>query len=182
MVLRSHAYIKLLVISTAAGLGALLHVLRVAPILEGLPGHVLLDVLTLLPGGGGALPTGGAGAILLIHILGDGGRDIAADLLRDLVTDFTGSGHIITDLLGDLVALPAGYSGALALGDLLGLDPGHKGADTPGLLLAVPNGNLLAGLAVKLLTVDLGHLDAPHLGDVGALLAGELGHLDAPHL
>ena len=94
----SHAYIKYSVVSTAAGLGALLHVLSVASLLEGLPGHVLLDVLALLPGGGGALPAGGAGAVLLVHILGDGGGDAAADLLRDLVTDFTGSGHIITDL------------------------------------------------------------------------------------
>ena len=93
-----HAYIKLSVVPTAAGLGALLHIFSIAPLLESLPGHVLLDVLALLPGGGGALPAGGAGAVLLIHILGDGGGDIAADLLRDVVTDFTGSGHIITDL------------------------------------------------------------------------------------
>ena len=65
----SHAYIKRLVVSTAAGLGALFHVLGIAPLLEGLPGHVLLDVLALLPGGGGALPAGGAGAVLLVHIL-----------------------------------------------------------------------------------------------------------------
>ena len=93
-----HAYIKCLVISTAAGLGALLHVLSVAPLLEGLPGHVLLDVLTLLPGGGGALPAGGAGAVLLVNILGDGGGDIAADLVRDVIAHLTGSGHILTNL------------------------------------------------------------------------------------
>merc|ERR1740128_638464 len=153
----------MLVVSTAAGLGALLHVLCVAPLLECLPGHVLLNVLTLLPGGGGALPAGGAGAVLLVHVLCDGGGDITADLIGD----------VIADLLGDLVALPAGDGGALALRDLLGLDPGHQGADTPGLLLAVPDGNLLAGLAVQLLAVNLGHLDAPHLGDVGTLLTGE---------
>ena len=55
---------KILVVSTAAGLGALLHILSVTSLLEGLPGHVLLDVLALLPGGGGALPAGGAGAVL----------------------------------------------------------------------------------------------------------------------
>ena len=93
-----HAYIKCLVVSTAAGLGALLHVLSVASLLEGLPGHVLFDVLTLLPSGRGALPSGGAGAVLLVHIFCDGGGDAATDLLRDLVTDFTGSGHIIADL------------------------------------------------------------------------------------
>ena len=89
---------KILVISTAAGLGALLNVLSVASLIEGLPGHVLLDVLTLLPGGGGALPAGGAGAVLLVHILCDGGGDTAADLVRDLVTDLTGCGNIIADL------------------------------------------------------------------------------------
>merc|ERR1719312_1860609 len=153
---------------------ALLHILSVAPLLECLPGHVLLDILTLLPGGGGTLPAGGAGAVLLIHILSDGGRNIAADLAGDIIAHFTRGGNIIADLLGDLVALSAGDGGALALGDLLGLNPGYQGADTPGLLLAVPDGNLLAGLTVQLLAVDLRHLDASHLGDVGALLTGEL--------
>ena len=90
--------ISSLVVSTAAGLGALLDVLSVAPFLVGLPGHVFLDILALLPGGGGTLPASGARAVLLVHILGDGGGDAATDLLRDLVTDFTGSGHIVADL------------------------------------------------------------------------------------
>merc|ERR1719237_537460 len=165
--------IQSLVISTTAGLDALLHILSVAPLLEGLPSHVLLDVLTLLPGGGGALPAGVAGTVLLVNILSDGGGDTAADLIRDVIADLTGSRDILAHLLGNLVALPAGDGGALALRDLLSLDPGHQGADTPGLLLAVSDGNLLAGLAVELLAVDLGHLDTSHLGDVGALLTGE---------
>ena len=94
-----HAYIKCLVVSTAAGLGALLHILSVASLLEGLPGHVLLDVLTLLPGGGGALPASGAGAVLLVNILSDGGGDTAADLVRDLIAHFTWSGDIIANLV-----------------------------------------------------------------------------------
>ena len=89
---------KRLVVSTAASLGALLHVLSVASLLEGLPGHVLLDVLALLPGGGGALPAGGAGAVLLVNILGDGGGDTAADLVRELIADLTWGGDIIADL------------------------------------------------------------------------------------
>merc|ERR1712218_120040 len=109
------------------GLSALLHVLRAASLLESLPRHVLLDILT--------------------------------------------------HLLGDLVALPAGDGGALALRDLLGLDPGHQGADTPGLLLAVLDRDLLAGLAAELLAVNLGHLDTPHLGDIRALLTRELAAL-----
>ena len=59
----------------AIGLGALLHVLCVASLLEGLPGHVLLDDLALPSGlvsrGGAALPAGDVGAILLILILAD---------------------------------------------------------------------------------------------------------------
>ena len=90
---------KILVISIAARLGALLHVLRVASLLEGLPGHVLLYVLTLLPGGGGALPAGGVAAVLFIHVLGDCCGDIAADLFRDIITDFTRSGDIVADLV-----------------------------------------------------------------------------------
>merc|ERR1719154_218482 len=105
---------KILIISAAARLGALLHVLSVASLLEGLPGHVLLDVLALLPGGGGAFPAGGTRAGLLVHILGDGGGDTAANLVRDLIADLTGSRDIVANLLGNLVALPAGDSRALA--------------------------------------------------------------------
>ena len=94
----SHAYIKSLVVSTAAGLGALLHILSVAPLLECLPGHVLFDVLALLPGGGGALPAGGAGAVLLVNILCDGGGDITTDLLGDIIADLTRGGDVIADL------------------------------------------------------------------------------------
>ena len=79
-------------------ISALLHVLGVAPLLEGLPGHVLLDVLALLPGGGAALPPGDVGAVLLILILGDGGGDAAADLVRDVIADLTRSVDIIADL------------------------------------------------------------------------------------
>ena len=90
--------IYIILISTAMGLGALLHVLCVASLLEGLPGHVLLDVLALLPGGGAALPPGDVRAVLLVLILGDGGRDAAADLVGDVVADFTRSRDVIADL------------------------------------------------------------------------------------
>ena len=78
--------------------GALLDVLGVAPLLEGLPGHVLLDVLALLPGGGAALPPGDVGAVLLVLVLGDGRGDAAADLVRDIIADLTRSVDIIADL------------------------------------------------------------------------------------
>ena len=87
-----------LVVSTAAGLGAFLHILCVAPLLEGLPGHVLLDILALLPGGGGTLPAGGAGAVLLVNIFGDGCGDTAADLIGDVVADLTWGRDVIADL------------------------------------------------------------------------------------
>ena len=90
-----------ILISTAMGLGALLDVLCVASLLEGLPRHVLLDVLTLLPGGGAALPPGDVGAVLLVHILSDGGGDAAADLVWDVVTDLAGSRDILTHLSRD---------------------------------------------------------------------------------
>merc|ERR1711910_307315 len=156
---------------------ALFHILGVASLLEGLPRHVLLDILALLPGGGTALPPGDVGAVLFVLIPGDGGGDAAADLVRDVVAHLARSGNILTHLLGDLVALSTGDGGALALRDLLGLDPGHQGADTPRLLLAVLDRDLLAGLAAELLAVDLRHLDTPHLGDIGALLAGEAAAL-----
>ena len=79
-------------------LGTLLDVLGVASFFEGLPGHVLLDVGALLPGGGAALPAGDVGAVLLVLVLGDGCGDAAADLVRDVVTDFTRSVDIIADL------------------------------------------------------------------------------------
>ena len=81
--------------------GALLHVLCIASLLEGLPGHVLLDVLALLPSGGAALPAGDVGAVLLVLILGDGGGDAAADLIRDIIADLTRSVNIIADLRGN---------------------------------------------------------------------------------
>ena len=82
-------------------LSALLHVLCVASLLEGLPGHVLLDVLALLPGGGAALPAGDVRAVLLVLVLGDGCGDAAADLVRDVVTDLAGSRDILTYLSRD---------------------------------------------------------------------------------
>ena len=87
--------VKEVLMSTAC---ALFHILGVASLLEGLPRHVLLDVLALLPGGGTALPPGDVGAVLLVLIPGDGGGDAAADLVRDVVTHFTRSVDIIADL------------------------------------------------------------------------------------
>ena len=90
--------VKEVLMSTAC---ALFHILGVASLLEGLPRHVLLDVLALLPGGGAALPPGDGGAVLLVLILSDGGGDAAADLVWDVVTDLAGSRDILTYLSRD---------------------------------------------------------------------------------
>ena len=110
----SHAYIKVLMskyiiheIDHGAGVrsgsrggsrSALLHVLCVASLLDGLPGNILLDVLTLLPGGGAALPPRDVGAVLLVHILSDGGGDAAANLVRYVIADLARGVDIIADL------------------------------------------------------------------------------------
>ena len=93
----------MVMVSIAARLCALLHVLSVAPLLKGLPGHIFLDIFALLPGGGGALSSRGTGAILLIHILGDGSGDIATNLIRNVVAHFPWGGDVIADLESDKI-------------------------------------------------------------------------------
>merc|ERR1719331_266611 len=144
-----------------------------APLLKGLLGNVLFDVLALLPGHGVAHLSVDVAALLLVLELGHRGRAGGALLLGHLVTNLTGIRDVLANLLGNLVADPAVDSLALPLGHLLGVDLGHEAAVPPGLLLAVPDGNLLAGLAVQLLAVNLGHLDTLVLGLVLALLTGE---------
>ena len=87
--------VKEVLMSTAC---ALFHILGVASLLEGLPRHVLLDVLALLPGGGAALPPGDVGAVLLVLILSDGGGDAAANLVRYVIADLARGVDIIADL------------------------------------------------------------------------------------
>ena len=77
---------------------ALLHQLSAALLLQSLPGHLLLHLRALLPGGGGALPGAHSGALLIILIPGHRDRDVVADLLRDLIADLAGSADIITHL------------------------------------------------------------------------------------
>ena len=84
-------------------LGTLLDVLGVASFFEGLPGHVLLDVGALLPGGGAALPTGDVVAVLLVLVLGDACGDAAADLVRDVIADFTRGVDIVADLADETI-------------------------------------------------------------------------------
>ena len=75
--------------------------LGVALLSGGVPGHLLHHVLALLPGGGETLPAAGAGALLLINILGDGGELVLADFIRNLVTHLARRVDIITHLEED---------------------------------------------------------------------------------
>merc|ERR1740128_1094838 len=64
-----------------AGGAALLHVLCLAPLLQGLLGHVLLDVLALLPDHGVAHLVADVAALLIVLELGHGGGRVGALLL-----------------------------------------------------------------------------------------------------
>merc|ERR1719443_1219300 len=159
------------------GSATLLLVLGAALLSAGLPGHLLHHIPALLPGGGETLPAAGAGALLLVNILGDGGELVLADLVRNLVTHLAGRVDITADLLGDVLTDLTIVSGTLALLDLPGLDLGHQRADSSLLVLAVLAGNLAAGLSGEHLTLDLGHLGTLQLGHLGALLLGEAATL-----
>ena len=87
-----------LVVSRGAGLAALLDVLGAALGLGGLPRNVLLDVLALLPGDGRALAGGHLLALLLVHVLGGGGRHVGAHLVGDIVANLARGGHVVADL------------------------------------------------------------------------------------
>ena len=80
-------------------------------------------------------------------------------------------------LLGHRATLLPGLDRTLIVSDLSGPDLGHEGAHTPGLPLAVLAGHLAAGLSGQHLTVNLGHLGALELRDLGALLAREAAAL-----
>ena len=66
--------------------------------LGGLSGHLLHHVLALLPGGGKTLPGAGAGALLVIDVLGDGGELVLADFIRDVIAHLAGRVDIGTNL------------------------------------------------------------------------------------
>ena len=66
--------------------------------LVALLGHLLLDIGALLSGDGAALPGSNIVTLLIIHILGDGGGDIGAHLIRDVIAHLAGLGDVIADL------------------------------------------------------------------------------------
>ena len=67
-------------------------------LLVALLGHLLHHILALLASDGAALPGRGAGALLVIHILGDGGGHVGADLVRDVIAHLAGLGDVVTNL------------------------------------------------------------------------------------
>merc|ERR1719418_395965 len=101
-----------------AGVGAVLHQLRVALSLECLPGNLLDDIAALLPGGGETLPGVDVGALLLVDELGDGDLDHAAHLLGRGVADLPRHRLIVAHLLGHGGADLLGGGGALPVHNL----------------------------------------------------------------
>merc|ERR1712010_391946 len=91
-------------LSPRSTVSALLHQLSAALLLQRLPGHLLLHLRALLPGGGGALPVTHSGALLVILVPGHGDGDRVTHLLGDLIADLAGGVHIITHRLGNWVA------------------------------------------------------------------------------
>ena len=66
--------------------------------LVALLGHLLLDIGALLSGDWAALPGSNIVTLLVIHILGDGGGDIGAHLVRDVIANLAGLSELIADL------------------------------------------------------------------------------------
>ena len=91
-------FMMLLLLPGRRGGTALLHVLGLTPLLKGLLGHVLLDVLALLPRHGIAHLGVDVAALFLVLELGHRGRAGGALLLGHLVTDLAGIGDILANL------------------------------------------------------------------------------------
>jgi len=99
--------------------------------------NLLNNICALLSRGWSTLPGTNIGALLVINILGHRGRDIVANLLRNIIADLTRLIDIIANLLGDGLTDISLVSGALTVRYFLGVDLGNKRADTPCLLLTV---------------------------------------------
>ena len=69
-------------------------------------GNLLHLILALLPGGGETLPGAGAGALLIINILGEGGKLVLPELIRKVITNLAWRVDIRTLLLGSGTSTP----------------------------------------------------------------------------
>ena len=79
-------------------MGALLCVLSLALLLEGLLGHLLHHVIALLPGHGDTFLASSIGTFFLVHVLGHGGRSVLTDLLSPVTANLARSVDIIANL------------------------------------------------------------------------------------
>merc|ERR1719334_1307658 len=77
--------------------------------------NLLNNILALLSRSWSALPCTNIGALLIINILGHRGRDIVANLLRNVITNLTRLIDIIANLLGDWLTNISLVSGALTI-------------------------------------------------------------------
>jgi len=154
-------------------LATLLLILGLAFLLGCLPGNLGLDIPAFLSGGWETLPGTAAFTLFIIGELGDGGKFVLANLVRNIITNLAGSVEVIADLLADWSTDLSAVGGALALNNVPGLDPGNKVTHLPLPLLAVLLGNILAGLSGEHLAVNLGHLGTLEVGDINTLLLGE---------
>ena len=180
----------LVLLAGRRGGAALLHVLGLAPLLQGLLGHVLLDVLALLPGHGVAHLGVDVAALLLVLELGHRGWAGGALLLGHLVTDLAGIGDVLANLKiqsNKRRDIKVEHKEWQARGTKFDLISNHL----LGNLVADPAVDSLALPLSHLLGVDLGHEAAVPPGLLlavpdGNLLAGlavqllaiNLGHLD----
>jgi len=105
--------------------------------LEGLSWNLLNNISALLSRCWSTLPCTNIGALLIINILGHRGRDIVANLLRNIITNLARLIDIIANLLGDRLTDISLVSGALTVRDFLGVDLGNKRAHASCLLLTV---------------------------------------------
>ena len=96
--LHSNLKIKLVSVSTTTGLATLLGVFSLAFCFISLPWNLLDNICTLLSGGRSTFPCTNIGALLIVHILGHGGRNIVTNLLRDIIAHLARLVHIIAYL------------------------------------------------------------------------------------
>merc|ERR1719204_2552163 len=84
------------------------------------PWNLLNNISALLSRSWSTLPCSNIGALLIINILCHRGRDIVANLLRNIVTNLARLIDIIANLLGDRLTDISLVSGTLTIGDFLG--------------------------------------------------------------
>jgi len=147
--------------------------LRLALGLEGLPGDLLHHVGALLLGHGDTLPASRVRTLLLVNVLGHGGRFVLTDLLSAVTAHLARGVDIIANLSGDWAAFLVGNNRTLLLVDLLCADAWNQATDAESSGAAILDRNLLAGLSVCHLAINLGHLATLEFRNILTFLSGE---------